>query len=152
VDLGPNNQFDSRGIHITDFGIQYLSRVQLPATPGSLPGTGSFPGTLSYWAPEIRLLYNTQATAQSDIWALGCIGYEMCVGQKLSQSNYRLAIDNFIRGGLLDLSAIDQLRFRPQVISIIQQCLQMDPLHRCSAVQLRDHIQCLLQQNGCFFG
>jgi hypothetical protein len=80
------------------------------------------------------------------------MGYEMCVGQKLSHSNNRLAIDNFIRGGLLDLSAIDQLRFTPQVTTIIQQCLQMDPSHRCTALQLRDHIQCLLEQSGCLFG
>lgn len=154
VDLGPNNQFDWQGIHITDFGIQYLTRVQLPPEPGCLPTTGCVPGTYSYWAPEIQFMTQCQPTSQSDMWALGCIGYEMCMGQKLSYYNNRLAIDNFSRGGLLDLSGIDQMRFTPEVKTIIQQCLQLNPMERCTAMQLRDHIQQLLLQpiaNGPIF-
>ena len=145
MDLGPNNQFDWRGIHITDFGIQYLSRIPLHAEPGCLPTTGSVPGTYSYWPPEIQFMTQCLATTQSDMWALGCIGYEMCMGQKLSHYNNRLAIDNYSRGGLLDLSVIDPVRFTPDVKTIIQQCLQRDPTHRCTAIQLRDYIQQLLQ-------
>jgi serine/threonine protein kinase len=146
VDLGPNNQFDWRGIHITDFGIKYLSRVPLPAAqPGCLPITGSVPGTYSYWPPEIQIMAQSHATTQSDMWALGCIGYEMCMGQKLSQYNNRLAIDNYSRGGYLDMSVVDPVRFTPEIKTIIQQCLHRNPMQRCTAIQLREYIQQLLQ-------
>lgn len=89
------------------------------------------------------------ATAATDMWALGCIAYEICSGQQLSHNNNRAAIDNHIRGGPLDLSALDQ-RYGTQIRFIIHSCLETDPTRRWSAETLRDYIQNLFRQCGSY--
>ena len=128
VDLDEDKAFIWQGIYVSDFGVQYMSRV----------GNGLVAGTLSYLAPE-RLRSESQPTPQSDMWALGCIGYEMCIAQQLSHRHNREPINTYISGGSLDLSQIDS-RFSDQVKYIIEQCLQREPNDRCTALQLRDHI------------
>ena len=104
---------------------------------------GLVPGTLSYLAPErLRSEPPTHPTTQSDIWAVGCIGYEMCIAQQLSHGYNREPIRTFISGEPLDLSQLDS-RFSDQVKYIIEQCLQRDPTDRWSALQLCDYIQSL---------
>jgi serine/threonine protein kinase len=79
-------------------------------------------------------------TPQSDIWALGCIGYEMCIAQQLSHGRNREPISTFIAGKPLDLSHLDS-RFSDHVKYIIEQCLQREPTDRCTAQQLIDYIE-----------
>ena len=102
------------------------------------------PGTLSYLSPE-RRFRNQAPSLQADMWALGCIGYEICIGQQLSVGNNRQPIDYYMIGGVLSLTQVDQ-RYHPHVRFIIEQCLQIDPSARCTASQLRDHITRLLAQ------
>jgi serine/threonine protein kinase len=89
------------------------------------------------------------ATPATDMWAVGCIGYEICLGQQLSLNNNRAPIDNHIRGGPLDLSCLDQ-RYDAQIRFIIHGCLELDPSRRWSAVTLRDYIQNLARQSGSY--
>jgi eukaryotic-like serine/threonine-protein kinase len=97
---------------------------------------GLITGTLSYLAPE--RLRNEPATSQSDIWALGCMAYEMCIAQQLSHN--RQVIYDYISGGSLNLSQIDQ-SFGTPVRDIIEKCLERDPEKRCTALDLRNYIQ-----------
>jgi Tol biopolymer transport system component len=95
-DLKPANVMITRsGAKLMDFG---LSRVTAPAASGSssagtLPGLsqsptmaqaltteGSLLGTFQYMAPE--QLEGREADARSDIWALGCVLYEMATGRR----------------------------------------------------------------------
>lgn len=130
IDLDPNNAFHWKGIYLTDIGIQYCSRL----------ATGLIPGTLSYLSPE-RITNGPTGpiTTESDIWAVGCIGYELCIAQQLSQSNNRDAINNVAWGGTLDLSHLDA-RFGDQVKYIIEKCLQRDPAERWTAADLRTYL------------
>ena len=139
VDLTEQYLILHSNVRLTDYGVQPLSRIQLA-------GNHTIPGTLSYWAPEIRLLGNA-ATAQTDIWALGCIGYEMCLGQALSQNNNRAALDTRIRGGPMDLSALDH-RFGYHVRYILGSCLEYNSSLRWSAMDIRNYIQNLFRQTG----
>ena len=139
VDLDQNRQFQHTGIYVTDFGIRYLSRT------GTVDGHITS-GTFSYLAPELRNGTGTASWA-SDMWAVGCIGYELCLGSQLSHGFNRGPIDNLVRGGYLDLSAIDQ-RFGGELRYIIGQCLQHDPNSRCTAVQLREYIRTLFRNWG----
>jgi serine/threonine protein kinase len=140
VDLDANNQFDWSGIHVSDFGIQSFSRVD------TVP-EGFVVGTLSYVSPE--RLYNASfpISAECDMWAVGCIGYEMCIGQQLSANNNRLPIDNVIRGGELDLTLVSEERYGESIRQIIRRCLQYDPAQRCTAVHVRDYICSLLSSS-----
>jgi serine/threonine protein kinase len=134
LDVLPPNSLDMSGdaVHISDYGIHCYSHY------ANTMAAGRVPGTLSYLAPEV--LATSRHTRQSDMWAVGCIGYEICIGQKLSRANNREHIDTFIaRGGTLDLSRISP-RFGHNVRSIIRHCLAWDPTQRCSAAEVRDHI------------
>ena len=81
-DLKPENILLNSNMHIlvTDFG-----SAKILATPDtdSLPGDArsrrnSFVGTAQYVSPEI--LTNSSPSAASDLWALGCIIYQMVTG------------------------------------------------------------------------
>lgn len=80
----------------------------------------------------------------SDIWAVGCIAYEICLGKKLVD-NGELLDDYILKGdndpGTLEkvLSSIPE-RFGEDVRTIIRECLRWTPGRRCSAQGLRDHL------------
>lgn len=70
-------------VKVLDFGLAFsLKRQQLDDATRSVIDLGSgseLAGTLAYMAPEI--LRAEEATAQSDLWALGVILYEMASGK-----------------------------------------------------------------------
>jgi len=139
IDLTPNGDFYGAGIFVSDIGIQYQSRVQTSPT-------GFVDGTLSYLAPE--RFANQAFTPQSDMWAVGCIAYEICIGRQLSVGVNRQAVDNYIHYGQpLDLSATNE-RFSDHVRWIIQRCLTMDPMQRMTATELRQYIETYFAQWG----
>lgn len=76
-DLKPANILvdPERGPLLTDFGFAKLAGEQ------SMSVTGDIVGTPHYIAPEVW--EGQTATAQADIYALGCIFYELVTGEKL---------------------------------------------------------------------
>jgi len=92
-DLKPSNVMLSRsGAKLMDFG---LARAGGPMRAGSSPGhalthaatvagalttEGSLIGTFQYMAPE--QLEGHDADERSDLWALGCVLYEMATGRR----------------------------------------------------------------------
>jgi serine/threonine-protein kinase len=88
-DLKPANILidQERGPMLSDFGL-----ARLTTDPGysSLGSTRSIVGTPNYIAPE--LWEGKSASVQSDIYALGCILYEMVTGQRLFNGQTPLAI------------------------------------------------------------
>nr|XP_002124476.1 3-phosphoinositide-dependent protein kinase 1 [Ciona intestinalis] len=75
-DLKPENILfnDKMQIQITDFG----TAKQL-SDSGDEPRSSSFVGTAQYVSPE--LLKDKKACKSSDLWALGCIVYQMLTGE-----------------------------------------------------------------------
>ncbi|MCL5952604.1 MAG: protein kinase [Chloroflexi bacterium] len=67
--LGPDDY-----VTITDFGL-----VKAAESSGGLSSAGALIGTPAYIAPEVW--EGQEATAQTDIYALGCVVYEMLVGR-----------------------------------------------------------------------
>lgn len=102
------------------------------------------PGTYRYLAPEVRSNGEASITTMSDVWAVGCIGYEICLGKKLVDNGELL--DNYILKGDNDPGTLDKLissipeRFGEDVRTIIRECLRWTPQRRCPANLLRDHL------------
>lgn len=97
-DLKPENILldDQRHILITDFGsAKILPKVPLipddaNPTDGQLPRRSSFVGTAQYVSPEI--LSNKRSSPASDLWAIGCILYQMLEGNPPFQARSEYAI------------------------------------------------------------
>lgn len=82
-DLKPSNimvQQTKRGptVKILDFGLVHIAHGELETTRLKLTGTGQLMGTPMYMAPE--QCRDLEITSQTDIYALGLLGYEMLTG------------------------------------------------------------------------
>jgi eukaryotic-like serine/threonine-protein kinase len=86
-DLKPANvMLTKSGVKLLDFGLAKLTQapmlggLSVAATAAPVTATGSILGTLYYMAPE--QLEGGEADARSDIFAFGCVFYEMLTGTK----------------------------------------------------------------------
>jgi Tol biopolymer transport system component len=61
-------------------GITRAALTQSPTVAGPLTAEGSIVGTFQYMSPE--QLEGKEADARSDVWALGCVLYEMATGRR----------------------------------------------------------------------
>ena len=106
-DLKPGNvMLTKSGAKLLDFGLAkpgvthgFQSRAVAGATLASTPtmttppnvtGQGAILGTLQYMAPE--QLEGAEADARSDIFAFGCVLYEMLTGKKAFQGKSQVSL------------------------------------------------------------
>ncbi|MGD1149479.1 MAG: protein kinase [Thermoanaerobaculaceae bacterium] len=132
-DLKPGNVMLTKGgpklldfglakLHAASHGILDLATQETAS--GSLTEQGAILGTLHYMAPE--QLEGREADARSDIFAFGCLLYEMISGRRAfageAQANVIAAI---LKGEPAELS--DLVKSLPPVVDhIVKHCLQKD--------------------------
>ena len=87
------------------------------------------PGTQPYISPEVFQYGRDSLTQKSDIWALGCIGYELYTGRQLFE--HEELLESYIRNMSLDSSHVKQVismeQREPRMYRIISDCLVIDP-------------------------
>ncbi len=139
-DLKPGNvMLTKSGAKLMDFGLARATGLaggagssltmegltQSPTMGAPLTSEGTIVGTFQYMSPE--QLEGKEADARSDIWALGCVLYEMATGKRAfegkSQASLIVAIMEKPVVSLVDLApaspaALDRL---------VQACLAKDP-------------------------
>ncbi|MEM8994429.1 MAG: serine/threonine-protein kinase [Acidobacteriota bacterium] len=123
-DLKPANiMIDGRGeVRITDFGI---------ASRESEDTVGPLAGTPAYMAPE--QFSGDDVTAQTDLYSLGLVLYELTTGIFPFEGTGRLS---FARAHLEDTPAPPSshvVDIEPVLERIILKCLEKDPAHRPSS-------------------
>jgi serine/threonine-protein kinase len=85
-DLKPENVLVTKsGVKVLDFGLARIDRVETNGpsdeeSRGSITQEGTILGTIPYMAPE--QLTGERADARTDIFAFGCLLYEMLTGQR----------------------------------------------------------------------
>ena len=101
-DLKPANiMLTKAGAKLLDFGLAKLKPTgpQSDASTklaDSLTQQGTILGTFQYMAPE--QLEGKDADARTDIWAFGCVVYEMVTGQKAFEGKSQASLIHSIMG------------------------------------------------------
>jgi hypothetical protein len=122
-DLKPGNILVTKqGIKLLDFG---LARVTSESRDQALTVAGTVLGTPGYMAPE--QWEGKPGDARSDIYAFGCVLYEMITGQRIPQ-----------QGTTVEPLALDR---------VLQRCLAKEPDQRFqNALDLKLNIAWALEQ------
>ncbi len=130
-DLKPGNIFLTKsGAKLLDFGLAKLKDVgavgnQSTKLADGLTAQGTILGTFHYMAPE--QLEGGEADARSDIWAFGCVVYEMVTGQKAFEGKSQASlIAAIIEREPATLSSVEPLS--PTGLDyVVTACLEKSP-------------------------
>jgi eukaryotic-like serine/threonine-protein kinase len=141
-DLKPGNvMLTKSGVKLLDFG---LAKLAAPTTPVSqatslptalqesqpLTSRGTILGTFQYMSPE--QLEGKEADARSDIFAFGCVLYEMLTGRKAFTGKSQASlIGSIMNTEPAPISSIQPMT-PPAVDRLVKGCLAKEPEHRWS--------------------
>ena len=131
-DLKPENVFitSDGGVKVLDFGLA-LHRVDAASMDGPTLGRtaqGVVLGTFGYMSPE--QVTGARVDGRSDIFAVGCLLYEMLTGRRLvGGSTPQEVLANLLHDSLPDLSSVDPLA-PAELRSILMRCVDRNPARR----------------------
>jgi eukaryotic-like serine/threonine-protein kinase len=130
-DLKPENIFltSDGAVKILDFGLA-LQRLDGPEVSSDSPtiahtAQGVVLGTFGYMSPE--QVTGGRVDGRSDLFALGCVLYEMLAGRRLFAGRTpNEVIASLLRDSVPDLNAFDPLA-PPELRSIVSRAIARDP-------------------------
>jgi eukaryotic-like serine/threonine-protein kinase len=138
-DLKPGNvMLTKTGAKLMDFGLARVGAAPASASGSALSASptmtqpltseGAIIGTFQYMAPE--QLEGKDADARADIWALGCVVYEMATGKHAFAGESQASLIAAIMTG--EPRAIGELQplTPPALGHVVTRCLAKDPADR----------------------
>lgn len=135
-DLKPENILFDENWHIliTDFGsAKIVDNEEQSNTESTKKRRNSFVGTAQYVSPE--LLTNSDASYTSDLWAYGCIIYQMVAGLP----PFRAGSEYLIFQKILKLEYDIPEGFDEDAKDIVEKLLVLDPNRRLGATDARPY-------------
>lgn len=118
-------------LKILDFGLAKTSRLGPSDATATLTETQAISGTVPYMAPE--QLLNEKLDTRTDVWAVGCVLYEMATGRRPFLGSGPALVNTILNQPPLPLSGSHNLG--PGIEAIILKCLEKDPALRYAATQ-----------------
>jgi hypothetical protein len=129
-DLKPSNLLlthDDR-VKVVDFGVA-KRRVETPGTGDILTSQGEVLGTPAYLSPE--QLEHGLADERSDVWGLGCVLYELCVGgPPFGRANSAATTAAILRD-----EPPFPVNLTGAVVDVIQACLRKNSFARVASMR-----------------
>ncbi len=145
----PNIKITSDGlVKILDFGIakRQETDVTLAATRDVQTEEGAVAGTLSYMSPE--QIRGDQVDKRSDIWAFGCVAYEMVTGRLAFGGESPSERVGAILGRTPDTTLLPEDFSRP-LRQLLDRCLEKDPRRRLRDIgEARIQIEAVAQREA----
>jgi eukaryotic-like serine/threonine-protein kinase len=146
-DLKPANILQTKsGIKVLDFGLAEIERekaatIDEPASR-TITQEGLITGTLGYMAPE--QLRGEKADRRADLFAFGCVFYEMLTGQRAFDGSNAASVI----GAILERDAPSLAALAPAEIDwVVKRCLAKDPNDRWqTARDLRAELERIAEQ------
>ncbi|KAK4122529.1 Pkinase-domain-containing protein [Parathielavia appendiculata] len=144
-DLKPENVLldDQMHIKITDFGTaKLLPDPREPRPPENRSGqdgsqddksNASFVGTAEYVSPE--LLTDKAVGKPSDLWAFGCIIYQLLAGRP----PFKAATEYLTFQKIVGLDYEFPAGFPPAARDLVERCLVLDPARRLTVEHIKNH-------------
>ena len=147
-DLKPENVLldDQMHVKITDFGTAKILQPPQPKTKGNGPNipfaadgpnnddrASSFVGTAEYVSPE--LLSDKNACKASDLWAFGCIVYQLLAGRP----PFKAANEYLTFQKIVALDYEFPKGFPPIAQDLVERLLVLDPAKRLSIEHIKNH-------------
>jgi serine/threonine protein kinase len=136
-DLKPGNiMLTKGGAKLMDFGLARTTGLATAAGEDSasptlsqpLTAEGTIVGTFQYMAPEV--LEGREADARSDLWALGCVLYEMATARKAFQGRSQASLISAIMSAEPPSPTTLAPLTPPALEQLIRACLAKDPEER----------------------
>ena len=121
-------------LKVVDFGLAEILRgeVSPTAVTQSKSETRGIVGTLPYMAPE--QLLQRKLDARTDIWAAGCVLYEMATGRRTFLGSGAALTDSILHQLPPSVSKLNP-RISAAIDLIIQKCLEKDAQRRYSSAR-----------------
>jgi tetratricopeptide (TPR) repeat protein len=121
-------------LKILDFGLAMILRREASPTAvtESLSETKAISGTLPYMAPE--QLLGRKLDARTDIWAAGCVLYEMATGRRPFLGSGPALTDAILHESPPAISKLNPKISAP-LDAVVQKCLDKDPGKRYSSAR-----------------
>uniref|UniRef100_M4AWC9 NIMA related kinase 10 n=1 Tax=Xiphophorus maculatus TaxID=8083 RepID=M4AWC9_XIPMA len=135
-DLSPSNIMlgENNKVTITDFGLAKQKQENSELT--------SVVGTILYSCPEV--VQNKPYGDKADIWALGCILYQMATLQPPFYSSNMLSLASMIVEGVYE--PVEEGAFSDRLTDMIRWCLSSDPEQRPDIVAVSSRISDLMMK------
>ncbi|MEO5617192.1 MAG: protein kinase [Candidatus Eisenbacteria bacterium] len=142
-DLKPANlMLTNSGVKLLDFGLARPAELaaaaagavsQAPTVHQPLTTAGAIVGTFQYMAPE--QLEGREADARTDLFALGCVLYEMATGQRPFRGSDSVTILGSILRDRLEWPTRLNDSLPRGLKRIISRCLEKDPARRFASAE-----------------
>ncbi len=112
----------------TSGGVTIAQLTQSPTMVSPLTQQGSLIGTFLYMAPE--QLDGKEVDTRSDIWAFGCVLYEMATGRRAFEGKTQASLIGAIMNSEPPPIAASGSTASPALEALIRACLAKDPEER----------------------